>query len=224
MEKSYLENSKTYETKYDDGYGLQFPDGHVIRFYQRVLKHEFNINKGKILDYGCGTGTHLKFFQKCGFTPYGVDIVPKAIAQTKLLLPEFKENFHTIPFIPNLKDYFSETFDIIFTNQVLYYFNDKDIQKLCDQFLDLLKPGGIFFATMMAPTCGYHKFIESTNGDLRKVVLKGRLNETSYINFKTREGVLEIFKNFKKIHLGFYGMTIIEEEGASDHYIFIGTK
>lgn len=224
MEDSYLETSKAYETKFDEGSGLQYPDGHVIRFYHRVLNYEFNIKGGNILDFGCGTGIHLNFFQRYGFTPFGVDIIPEAIEKTKSLLPEFKDNFHVTSFIPNLKDYFSEKFDIIFSNQVLYYLNDSDIKKVCDQFLDLLKPGGIFFATMMSPLCGYSKLIESTNGDMSKVVLKGRLNETTFINFKTSEQVLDIFRNFKKTHLGTYEMTLTEDVGSSHHYIFIGRK
>ena len=75
-----------------------------------------------------------------------------------------------------------------------------------------------------ATTNGYYKCVESTNGNLSKVVLKGRLNETTHINFKTSKQTLEIFKNFKKVYLGMYGMTLIEEEGSSDHHIFIGTK
>jgi len=183
-----------------------------------------DISKGNILDYGCGIGTDLKFFQQLGFTPFGVDIVPEAIKKTKLALPKFEENFHTIPNIPNLKDYFHETFDIIFANQVMYYLNDKDIENICNQFFNLLKPGGIFFVTMISTTNGHYKFIESTKNNLSKVVLKQRLNEIHFMNFKTSQQVLDIFKKFEKLHLGSYEMTMIESEGSTAHHIFIGKK
>ena len=223
-EQDYSTTSKTYEKKYDEGYGLEYPDGHVIRFYHRVLKYEFNISKGKILDFGCGIGSHLKFFQRHGFTPFGVDVVAEAIEKTKLLLPEFKDNFHVTPSVPNLKDYFSESFDIIFSNQTLYYLNDRDIKNLCGQFLDLLKPGGIFFATMMSTLCGHYKMVESTSGDMSKVVLKGRLNETTFVNFKTSEEILDIFKDFKRTHFGSYDFVLTEDVGHGHHYIFVGRK
>jgi len=230
-EQDYSTISQAYEKKYDEGYGLEYPDGHVIRFYQRVLKYEFNISKGNILDFGCGTGTHLKFFQRHGFTPFGVDIIAEAIEKTKLLLPEFKDNFHVTPYMPNLKDYFSESFDIIFSNQTLYYFNDRDIKNICGQFLDLLKPGGIFFATMVSPLSGYYKIVESTSGDMSKVVLNGRLNETTFLNFKTSEEVLDVFKDFKRTHFGSYDFVLTEDPvsidisyGRGHHYMFVGRK
>ena len=119
---------------------------------------------------------------------------------------------------------FSESFDIIITNQVLYYLNDIDIKNLCGQFLDLLKPGGIFFATMMSTLCGHYKMVESTSGDMSKVVLKGRLNETTFVNFKTSEEILDIFKDFKRTHFGSYDFVLTEDVGHGHHYIFVGRK
>ncbi|EOG9634088.1 hypothetical protein ACLMND_001537 [Campylobacter lari] len=46
-----------------EGYGLQYPDGHVIRFYERILKYKLNKTSGNLLDFGCGNGVHSKYFQ-----------------------------------------------------------------------------------------------------------------------------------------------------------------
>lgn len=57
-------NLETYEKKYKNGYGIQFPEGHIIRIYNNIIKGYFNKgNKGlKLLDFGCGNGIHSKFF------------------------------------------------------------------------------------------------------------------------------------------------------------------
>ena len=220
---AYEKNTIEFEKKYCEGYGVSFPEDHVIRIHKQILEHELGIKNGNILDYGCGIGTHLKYFTDNGFFPFGCDISRTAIEKCKLLLPEFKKNFHVVTNIPNLKNHFKEKFDVILSNQVLYYLNDKDIQNLTRQFSELLTENGIFIATMMLRSAGYYNnHVVSKKGDLSKVVLTGRLNETTYINFKTNEEVIKIFDNFKKSHLGFFGSMIHEEEGSSDHAIFVG--
>lgn len=220
----YTATKLAYESKYRNGYGLQYPDGHVIRFHHQILEYELQMSGGKILDYGCGSGIHLLYFQQHGYTPFGCDIIASAIEQAKVRMPTYAKNFHAVSNVPKLRDYFTDDFDIIFSNQVLYYLNDNDIKYMTSQFYEMLKPGGVFFATMMASTNYYHNHIVSTERGLSKVVLKGRLNDTTYINFKTKAECVEIFKSFTKLHLGFYGSTIREDEGSTDHIIFIGRK
>ncbi len=31
-------NLETYEKKYQNGYGIQFPEGHIIRIYNNIIK------------------------------------------------------------------------------------------------------------------------------------------------------------------------------------------
>lgn len=72
-----MQNSlNTYTQKYNEkAYGLNFPDGHIVRFYERILKYKLNKISGNILDFGCGNGVHSKYFQSKGFRPFGIDIV-----------------------------------------------------------------------------------------------------------------------------------------------------
>lgn len=224
--QGYAVNTSTYEAKYQAGYGLQYPDGHVIRFHRHILEYELGLSSGTILDYGCGTGTHLRYFEQQGFTPYGCDISATAIAKCKRLLPAYADHFHVVPNSPRLKDYFPGEFDLVFSNQVLYYLNDADLDQLIPQFYRMLRPGGVIFATMMAPTSYYFRHIADTERGLSKVVLKGRLNETTYINFKTKEQVLSLFTayGFTRLHLGLYGSAIRDDEGPTDHYMFVGRR
>lgn len=222
----YAVNTQTHDTKYQTGYGLRYPDGHVIRFYHHILAYDGGVTSGAMLDYGCGNGSHLEYFRTKGFVPYGCDVSRVAIEQCKRLMPNDADHFHVIPNAPKLRDYFQVDCDLIFSNQVLYYLNDRDMQNVLAQLYDLCKPGGIIFATMIAPTNYYSRFVEGTEDGLSRVVLRGRLNETQFVNFKTRPQVLDLFTGagFTKLQLGFYGAIIREDEGPTDHHIFVGRK
>lgn len=220
----YNTNKSSYDKEFGIGYGHKYPDGHVIRFHHQILEYELKMTGGKILDYGCSTGTYLSYFEQNGYEPFGCDIIPLAVEKAKKSIPKYANNIHCTPYLPKLRDYFNEDFDLIISNQVLYYFNDKDLKYMISQFYDMLKPNGVFFATMMSPTCYYHDHIVSKVGEMSKVVVTGRLNGSQYINFKTEEQIIDIFKPFKKLHLGSYGSKIREDEGSTDHFIFVGLK
>lgn len=71
-----MQTLQTYTDKYDKGYGLCFADGHIVRFYERILRYKLGKTSGNLLDFGCGNGVHSAFFKSKGFVPYGLDIVP----------------------------------------------------------------------------------------------------------------------------------------------------
>ena len=228
-EKQYDLTTEAYDGKYERGYGLNYPDGHIIRINEHVLKYELGVTGGKILDFGCGVGQHLEYFAKNGYVPYGCDVVESAIKQCKAVMPEYSENFYVNESVPNLKDYFNEEFDVIFSNQTLYYLTDEDINNLVSQFYNMLKPGGVFFATMIAPENYMNNpkppsSVERFEGGLTKCTLRGRVNDTTYVNFKTKEEMLKMFDVFKKIQVGWYSQITREQEGQTDHHIFIGKK
>lgn len=218
------QNVEQYDDDYASGYGLRYPDGHVIRFHKHILEYEFDMNSGTVLDYGCGTGTHLKYFQDQGFEPYGCDTSETSIERCKGLMPDHRENFHVIPPVPDLRDYFTGSFDLVISNQVLYFLQDDDLKSLIPQFEELLRPGGVFFATMIAPTNYYADHVVSEETGMSRVELRGRVDMDLYVNFKTEDEVLDLFSCFDKRHLGHYGALIREDDGPTDHWMYVGVK
>ena len=66
--------------------------------------------------------------------------------------------------------------------------------------------------------------VERFEGGLTKCSLRGRVNDTTYVNFKTKEEMVKLFDRFKKIQVGWYSQITREQEGQTDHFIFIGQK
>ena len=79
MIKSFSnKNIKSYQKKYRSGYGINFPEGHVIRH------SKFFRNKERVLDFGCGNGTHLNFFRTLNVKNlYGVETSSFALKKVK---------------------------------------------------------------------------------------------------------------------------------------------
>ena len=102
--------------------------------------------------------------------------------------------------------------------------DDNGIRNLVNQFYELLKPGGVFFATMMDKTHYFSRHVTSTEGEISKVVLDGRLKLTTYVNLKDGKEVCSLFEPFERLHLGSYGHTAREGEGPTDHHLFVGRR
>jgi|GEM_PF-860673 len=102
---------------------------------------------GSILDIGCANGFLLRCLQEwvpshCKLTPYGIDINPKCIAESRKIYPELPHNFA----VQNVRDYFRkgppkgfpQTYDYIYFS--LLGLNDKP--EFINQLLKRVRPGG----------------------------------------------------------------------------------
>lgn len=220
-------SAEQYEQKYAKGYGLVYPESHIIRVHRHILEWELGLESGKIFDFGCGSGAHLRYFANHGFIPYGCDTSATAVEQCKKQMPEYADNFFVTP--PVRPDLLSVVdagqFDIFLSNQVLYYLENEGIRDVANQAYSLLRPGGVFIATMMAYSCWYARYITNEAGDFKKVEMDTpRQKETMFINFKEKEELTGLFQPFRKLHIGSYGSHIREEEGSTDHWLFVGVR
>lgn len=224
---SYMEICKDiYERKYEDGYGINYPEGHVIRIFNYIRNKSLlgNMEDIKILDFGCGNGTHSKYFESKGWETFGVDISERAIDICKQSFNG--ENYTTIQPGQSIIGIFKEEFDIIFANQSLYYLTDTALNRLLNELYEVLAPGGIVVFTMMGSQNYYYNLIDykvKPQDGLNKVQLGGRLEDEAYINFvESEEELVKKFGIFNKVLTGYYDFSM--EEGSSYHYYFIGQK
>jgi SAM-dependent methyltransferase len=78
---------------YSKYYNLLYKDKNYYEEYvyiREILKRHGGASGKDILDIGCGTGKHLKFFKDDGFTVTGVDLSKNMIDEAKIYLAQDK--------------------------------------------------------------------------------------------------------------------------------------
>jgi SAM-dependent methyltransferase len=217
-----------YEKRVKEGYGLQYPDGHVIRIYQHVLSREFEkLNRpARVFDFGCWNGTHAQYFSKSGLKVSGADIVATAVAQAKERLPNSR--LEVIDDCTDLPAIFGKDFDLVFSNQVLYFLDGITLERRLDEFLRMLAPGGFFFATMISRNCFYSKHSRGRNSSgLEQVVFtepERLAGKTTHIRFIDNEEQLRrLFGMFECVQMGRYECDL-DMAHSTEHYMFLGRR
>src|SRR3989344_3154572 len=195
---------------------LQYPAGWVIRFHNMYLKS--HIPKGRVLDYGFGTGNNSIFFMEKGYDVYGVEVndggreLMKKNLERNHVNPKEIDKFTLIP--PNnvklpFKDNF---FDVIISNQVLYYLSSEDqIRKVCKELHRILRPGGVVFFTVMGPKNYYIKYHAKQihPGGVYEILVddpKHRLygNREFIYLVRDEEHLKDLFSDFKCLSTGYF--------------------
>lgn len=222
----YLKRNLAY---WDREYHAPNVESCVFRMYGQVLKDLLpKINTTRtVLDFGCGEGAALEFFRSKGFDIFGVDISEHAITSCRARMPGQHPNFKLIDSTPQSGDLFGELeVDLVIAIQSLYYLSDKHLEKRMKIIYDSLKPGGIFYATMMGTQCFFYEHSKATGNGMRKVSLDGRVFMRDYfVNFTTsRENLLNKFHMFEPVQVGYYDFIFREDEGSMFHWTFVGRK
>jgi SAM-dependent methyltransferase len=95
-------------------------------------------NHMRILDFGCGTGLHIKEFLSLGFDVYGFDISPSMIEQAR-------SNNGNKHIFSNDLTVFSEKFDLTYSLfDVISYQNNLDLaKKYLESIIQNTKEGGL---------------------------------------------------------------------------------
>src|SRR5438874_11370903 len=92
----YLKKNAAY---WSNAYDAPNVESFVFRFYGRILKFDYGIdgsNHERVLDFGCGRGGALNYFDKLGFDCFGVDIAANDIAAAQRQMPHIADQLMVI--------------------------------------------------------------------------------------------------------------------------------
>ena len=220
-------------------YDAPNPETFVFRSWSRVLKHDFNLtgeNHETLLDFGCGPGGNTKYFHEKSFVVHGVDLSSIDIQRCKDRMPDAADRFKVISPEANRNDrWFGDIkFQLVTAFQSLYYYDDDDLEARLMSIYDMMAPGGVIFATMVASSCWWYNMSEPFKNGLRFVKFRRKTDEgrsgltinDHYINFvENSESLRNKFHMFKPCHSeGYYDGVYRDDQGSEKHLVFIGQK
>lgn len=201
----------------------------IFRFYGRILKFDYGIdgsNHERLLDFGCGQGGALNFFDKLGFNCHGVDIADRDIAAAKALMPHIAGQFAVIDPKPAAdRTFFGGNFDIVISIQTLDFLSNTDFKKAVQSLYNSMKPGGLIYASMNGWQMYYRNHATPADDGLWHVQFNnGRVDYDLFLNFvRDNDEMRERFSLFQPIYLDHYDSSF-REEGSEFRYTFFGVK
>lgn len=196
---------KKYKKSLGDKYYLKMMEkGYMKKYnellfdkYIKIIKKKFNLNKGKIIDIGCGAGVFLNFVKKKypEYRLFGSEYISDSYNKITKIIP--KENFF---FQKEINSFPKNKFDIIFLWGVLEHVrNPRKFLKDCK---NILKQKGIVI--LLIPN------FDSAARDILGVNTP-TLNPLVHLNFFSIFGMKKINKYLNtKLHGPFLELPIID--------------
>lgn len=145
MEK-YEPTNKYESTRKDYNRGVEWHEKKTLSYdWSRQINEFVKILKGKrVLDVGCGVGRDISVFLRKGIEIEGFDYSEEAIKKCQAKYPTV--SFH----IGNFQEtnFPDNSFDGIWACASILNTSKEDLPNLLNEFLRILKPGGIIFASV----------------------------------------------------------------------------
>ncbi|MGD2147668.1 MAG: class I SAM-dependent methyltransferase [Anaerolineae bacterium] len=105
----------------------------------------------RVLDLGCGTGRHVVYLARSGFSVCGLDSAPEGLRVARQWLDEeslgAELRRHNMTEALPYEDGF---FDAVISVQVIHHADIATIRRIVQEILRVLKPGGLLFVTVPA--------------------------------------------------------------------------
>jgi cyclopropane fatty-acyl-phospholipid synthase-like methyltransferase len=217
---AYLTANYEYWQK---GYEAANVESFVFRWHGRILQQRLGVSSGTLLDWGCGSGAALQFFQRKGFEVYGVDISKPDIARAAERVGA--ERVRVIDPEPNAEPFFQTKFDVVISVQSLYLLAPDRLAVLLEALHSQMSKGGIIYATMIGKQSHFYDKSVSAEQGMRRVRYNsdrlGAVDEYFYF-MESREQLVSTFRFFEPLLVGYYDFDW--GEGSEFHYTFTGKR
>ncbi|WNC22409.1 class I SAM-dependent methyltransferase [Thermosynechococcus sp. PP22] len=222
----YLQTNARY---WSGTYNAPNVESFIFRFYGRILKFDYGIDGSgheRLLDFGCGQGAALAFFDNLGFDCFGVDIAANDIAVARSRMPHIASHFAVIDPKPNPEQiFFGGNFDIVISIQTLDFLSNTDFDLAIKCLYNNMKVGSKIYASMNGWAHYYRNQATYVGDGLWHVQFKtDRLDYDLYLNFvRDKEEMAKKFSLFRPVYLDYYDYSF-REEGSELRYTFFGVK
>jgi SAM-dependent methyltransferase len=154
----------------------------------------------RVLDLGCGSGRHVIYLAREGFSVYGLDEAPEALALTGQWLEQ--EGLQADLQQGNMVDalpYPDASFDAVISVQVIHHARLATIRGIVAEIARVLAPGGTLFVTVTLLKAGHNgAFLEIEPNTF--VPLDGREKGMPHHRFTPQE-LRETFAAFEGLDL-----------------------
>jgi len=166
--------------------------------YDFLLSKNFNFKKGSsLLDLGCGDGKDSIYFLKNNFKVTSLDFSKSAIELFRLRSKKEK-NLEINPIISNILEldlnFKKNSFDIIYANLSLHYFDDFQTKKIFSDIFKILKNNGLLFVNCKSD----NDFKKENFKEISKNLYL--INNKQY-NFFSKNYLKSLTFNFKTIEI-----------------------
>ena len=177
----------------------KYPYDNVVSFVFRNLPDNKQAKDMRILEVGCGTGNNLLFAAQEGFTVFGIDCSPSAIAYCQNTFDEKQLNGEfTVGDMSDLP-YEDDYFDFVIDRGAITCVESENSYQVISEIERVLKKGGrFFFNPKSIAHSSYQLSKEKTNDSCSNITI-GSLAGLDYIHFFSEEKILKIFKSGWKI-------------------------
>ena len=102
-----------------------------------------------ILDLGCGTGRHVVYLARSGFSVFGLDNSPEGLRITRQWLDEERLDANLrLQGMTEQLPYEDRFFDAVISVQVIHHADIATIRRIVQEITRILKPGGLLFVTV----------------------------------------------------------------------------
>ncbi len=190
MEKGYkIETKNAYNR-----IAKEFSARNFAFFWEDELK-EFKqlLNKGKIIDVGCGSGRDSEMLTNSGYKCVGVDFSEEMIGRAKNRIPEgtfFEMDFFDMKFADN-------TFDGFWAAASLLHVARKDIKDVLSEIKRIVKDDGTGFISIKEKRKLDEGYIDHRNyKDIKRYFVF--YDQSEFANILKMSG-FEVLKKTKKI-------------------------
>jgi SAM-dependent methyltransferase len=142
---NYLDANRAY---WERGYVAPHVDACVFRFYGRILKPDFKlVGSGEtVVDFGCGQGAAVNFFNTQGFDAWGCDISKTDIDAAKIRYPHLSRKLSLVNPSPADNECYcvSSNIRVVTGIQSFYYLSDTDFAICIEKLYGAMQKGAVF--------------------------------------------------------------------------------